>query len=72
MWLVELITVIEYHPYLFLTLALIICAVVRFFRKEHLRPSYKEKMELEQLLRGFERKPDGTARKRTDARKSGQ
>lgn len=56
MWFVKFITFIEYHPYIFLTVILIIFAVVRFFWKEHCRPSYKEQIELEKLLKGFEQR----------------
>jgi hypothetical protein len=54
MWIVKLITFIEYHPYLFLCGLLLIMAVIRFFWKEHTRLSYKQQRDLEQLLKGFE------------------
>ncbi len=55
MWLVELVTVVEHHPYLFFTLVLIAGLIIRFFWKEYRRPSYQEQRELEQLLKGFEK-----------------
>ncbi|PIE33539.1 hypothetical protein CSA56_11480 [candidate division KSB3 bacterium] len=55
MWIVKLITFIEYHPYLFFCVLLLIAAVIGFFWKEHTRPSYRQQKDLEQLLKGFER-----------------
>ena len=54
MWIVKIITFIEYHPYIFLTFILIIVGIVRFFWQEHNRLSYRQQNELEKLLKGFE------------------
>ena len=55
MWIIQSITFIEYHPYIFLTVVLIIASIIWFFWREHRRPSYKQQIELEQLLEGFKR-----------------
>ncbi len=55
MWLVKWVTFMEYHPYLFLVFVLMIVGIVRFLRKEHLRLSYREQIDLERLLKGFEK-----------------
>ena len=55
MWIIKSITFIEYHPYIFLTVVLIIASMLWFFWREHRRPSYKQQIELERLLEGFEK-----------------
>ncbi len=54
MWLIKIITFIEYHPYLVLSgfLALMLC--IRFFFREQQRPSYRQQRELERFLHEFE------------------
>ena len=65
MWIVKIVTFVEYHPYLFLLFVLVIFGVIWFFWREHKRPSYKQKKELEQLLKGF----DETRNAANDAQK---
>lgn len=53
MWFIKIVTFIEYHPYLiFIGLAILI-AIVRFFRRESQRPSYRQQREIERFLQGF-------------------
>lgn len=56
MWIVKLITFIEYHPYIVFGVLLISAGIVWFFWKEHHRLSYQQQRELEDLLEGFEEK----------------
>jgi hypothetical protein len=58
MWIIKSITFIEYHPYIFLTIVLIIAGIFWFFWREHRRPSYKQQMELERLLKGLKKEEE--------------
>ncbi len=57
-WIVKSITFIEYHPYLFLTLVLIMVGVIWFFWREHRRLSYKDQSDVERLLKGLREETD--------------
>ncbi|MBD3308002.1 hypothetical protein GF339_16290 [candidate division KSB3 bacterium] len=54
MWIVRTITFLESHPYLFIGLLLILGGMVWFFWREHRRPSYRQRQEVEDLLKGFD------------------
>lgn len=55
MWFIKIVTFIEYHPYLVLGGIVILVVIVRFFRREYKRPSYRQQRELERFLQGFKK-----------------
>ncbi|GAK52614.1 hypothetical protein U14_03866 [Candidatus Moduliflexus flocculans] len=54
MFIVNVVTFFEYHPYILLLLVLLFSVVIWFFWRERTRPSYHQQREVEELVKGFE------------------
>lgn len=54
MWIVKLVTLIEYHPLLTLGALLILLGAGWCVRRELKRPSFRQQNDLERLLDGME------------------
>ncbi|MCP4398278.1 MAG: hypothetical protein GY801_13400 [bacterium] len=54
MWIVKLVTFIEYHPLPALCVLLVFLGLIWLIRREVKRPSYRQRNDLERLLNGFE------------------
>jgi len=55
MWFIKIVTFIEDHPYFVFGSIVILVVIVRFFRREINRPSYRQQRELERFLQGFQK-----------------
>ena len=54
MFIVNVVTFFEYHPYLFMLLVALFSSVIWFIWRERTRPSYHQTREVEELVKGFE------------------
>ncbi|GAK59952.1 hypothetical protein U27_06938 [Candidatus Vecturithrix granuli] len=64
MWFIKLVTFLEDHLYAVVTGILLLIALLRFFRKESQRPSYRQQQELERFLQGFRKDTPGRQEKK--------
>ena len=55
MWFIKIVTFIEDHPYVVFGSIVMLAAIVRFFRREINRPSYRQQREFERFLQGFQK-----------------
>ncbi len=54
MFIVNVVTFFEYHPYLLILLMALLSGAIWFVWRERTRPSYHQKREVEELVKGFE------------------
>jgi len=54
MFIVNVVTFFEYHPYILLLLIALLSGAIWFFWRERTRPSYHQQREVEELVKGFE------------------